>query len=160
MIHHISIDAQDPLRVASVLAEIWQGKVYDFLVPGSALVIPFDSDGTHIVVFKRGDVWAPGENAESAKVLSTAPRHFVSSHVAMSVPTDPQQIEKIGRREGWHVLIRNKGATVPFSAIELWVENRLLFEFFPPTFLSEYLQTMRPDVIERMMGEPVESVLV
>ncbi len=35
MIHHISIDAHDPCRVARVLAEIWQGKVYQFLVPGS-----------------------------------------------------------------------------------------------------------------------------
>lgn len=68
MIHHISIDAQNPLQVASVLAEIWKGKVYQFLIPGSFLVIPFDSDGTHVVVLKRGDVWTPGNDAESAKI--------------------------------------------------------------------------------------------
>jgi hypothetical protein len=155
MIHHISIDAQEPLRVANVLAEIWQGKVYHFLIPGSALVIPFDPDGSHIVVLKRGDVWAPGPDAESAKIFQTLPTHFVSSHTAMSVPTDHEHIEKIGQREGWRVLTRKKGPIVPFGVIELWVENRVLFEFLPPKFLAEYLQTMRPGAIAQIMGEPV-----
>jgi hypothetical protein len=37
MIHHISIYARNPLRVANVLAEILAGKVYKFLIPGSYL---------------------------------------------------------------------------------------------------------------------------
>jgi hypothetical protein len=160
MIHHISIDAQDPLKVASVLAEILNGKVYDFFIPGSALVIPFDKYGTHIVVFKLGDVWAPGADAEAAKVLSADSAHLVSSHAAMSVTTDHSHIEKIGKREGWRVLTRHKGATVAFSAVELWVENRVLFEFFTPEFLPQYLQVMRPDAIAQMMGEPIQPIAV
>ncbi|MBW4622108.1 MAG: hypothetical protein KME17_22490 [Cyanosarcina radialis HA8281-LM2] len=129
MIHHISIDARNPLRVARVLAEILQGKVYKFLVPGSYLAMPFDNYGTHFVVFKQGDVWTPGIDRESAKVIPTAPTNFVASHVAISVPTSQQQIEQIGQREGWRVLTRQQGEA-PFSAIEFWVENRILFEFF------------------------------
>lgn len=56
MIHHISLDARNPLRVASVLAEILHGKVYKFLIPGSYIAMPFDNYGTHFVVFKAGDV--------------------------------------------------------------------------------------------------------
>jgi hypothetical protein len=46
MIHHISIDAHSPLQVASILAEILNGKVYKFLIPGSYIVMPFDKYGT------------------------------------------------------------------------------------------------------------------
>jgi hypothetical protein len=83
MIHHISIDARDPLRVAGVLAEIWKGKVYKFLIPGSYLVMPFDNYGSHIVVFKSGDVWVPGADVEAAKVSQTTPTDFVSAHVSL-----------------------------------------------------------------------------
>jgi hypothetical protein len=157
MIHHISIDARDPLRVASVLAEIWNGKVYKFLVPGSYLVMPFDNYGTHIVVFRSGDVWVPGIDTEAAKVIQTAPTNFVSAHAAISVPTNHQQIEQIGQREGWRVLTRR---ATPFSAIEFWVENRLLFEFFSPEFAPEYLQIMQPESIEQMLGQPLDFVTV
>jgi hypothetical protein len=158
MIHHISIDARHPLRVASALAEILNGKLYKFLVAGSYLVIPFDYYGTHIVVFKQGDVWSPGNDNEAAKVLQTVPADLVSIHAAISVPTTCQQIEQIGQREGWRVLTRIKGDAVPFSAIEFWVENRILFEFFPSEFTPEYLQTMQPEAIAKILGQPVELI--
>jgi hypothetical protein len=160
MIHHLSIDARDPFRVASALAEIWNGKVYKFLVPDSYLTMPFDNYGTHIVVFKQGDVWVPGTDLESAQVRQTAPTDFMSAHAAISVPTNPQQIEQIGRREGWRVLIRKQGDTVPFSAIEFWVENRILFEFFSPEFAPQYLRTMQIESIEKILGRSIEPVTV
>jgi hypothetical protein len=160
MIHHISIDAQNPERVASVLAEIWQGQAFKFLIPGSYLVIPFDSYGTHVVVFKQGDVWAPGSDAEAAQIRQTAPANLVAIHAAISVPATQQQIEQIGQREGWRVLTRKRGDAVPFSAIEVWVENRILFEFLPPEFLPQYLQTMQPKAIERILGQPIQSAPV
>ncbi|NJR32074.1 MAG: hypothetical protein HC778_03395 [Chamaesiphon sp. CSU_1_12] len=160
MIHHISINARDPLRVASVLAEIQNGKVYKFLVPDSYLTMPFDNYGTHIVVFKQGDVWVPGVDREAAKVNQTAPPDFMSVHFAISVPLDPQQIEQIGKREGWRVLIRNRGENVPFSAVEFWVENRILFEFFSPEFTPEYLEVMQPEAIDKILGQPLEPITV
>jgi hypothetical protein len=156
MIHHISIDAHNPLRVANVLAEILAGKVYKFLIPGSYLAIPFDHYGTHIVVFKEGNVWSPGNDTESAQVLPTEPANLVSMHVAISVPTPCQQIEQIGQREGWRVLTRRQGDNVPFSAIEFWVENRILFEFFPAEFTSQYLHTMQTDAIAQILGQPIQ----
>ncbi|MBE9156634.1 hypothetical protein IQ265_27210 [Nodosilinea sp. LEGE 06152] len=160
MIHHISIDAQEPLRVASVLAEIWQGKVYTFLVPGSFLVMPFDDYGTHIVVFKQGDAWMPGVDTESAKVRQTSPVQFMPSHAAISVPTSPDQIEQIGQREGWRVIVRIRGDVVPFSVVEFWAENRILFEFMPPEFVPQYEEAMRPESIQKMMGQPIQLASV
>jgi hypothetical protein len=159
MIHHISIDANNPLRVAGILAEILKGKVYKFLIPGSYIVMPFDNYGTHFVVFKAGDVWIPGTDTQSAKVIQTTSTNFVASHAAISVFTTHQQIEQIGQREGWRTLTRKQG-DAPFSAIEFWVENRLLFEFLPPEFVPQYLQTMQPEAIEQILGQPIEPIAV
>jgi hypothetical protein len=160
MIFHISIDAHDPFRVASVLAEVLNGKVYKFFVPGSYLTIPFDKDGTHIVVFKQGDAWSPGTERESARILQSEPTPWVANHTAMSVPITQQQIEEIGHREGWRVLTREKGEGVPFSVIEFWVENRILFELFTLEFIPQYMQTMQPEEIEQMLGQPIQIVPV
>jgi hypothetical protein len=160
MIHHISIDAQNPLRVASVLAELWHGKTYQFLVPGSYAVLPFDNYGTHIVVFQTGDAWHPGTDHESAKVMQSTPTHFMPLHAAISIPATHEEIEHIGKREGWRTLIRRQGKGVPFSVVEFWVENRILFEFFPSEFLPEYLQTMQPNMIQKILGEAIEPALV
>jgi hypothetical protein len=163
MIHHISIDAHNPLLVASVLAEILNGKVYKFFISGSYIVMPFDDCGTHIVVFKEGDVWAPGADAKSAHVIHTAPTNLaanlVAIHAAISVPTTQQQIEQIGEREGWHVWTRDR-ADDAFRLVEFWVENRILFEFLPPGFETQYLQTMQPEMIEQILGRPIQTVPV
>lgn len=154
MIHHISIDAHNPLRVASVLAEIWNGKVYQFFYPGSYNVMPFDRYGTGVVVFPQGTVWTPGTDTQSAQLLPSVSTDLVAIHAAISVPTTQQQIEQIGQREGWHVLTRNQGDG-PFRLIEFWLENRILFEFLPPGFETQYLQTMQPEMIEQILGQPI-----
>jgi hypothetical protein len=83
----------------------------------------------------------------------------VATHAAISVPTSQQQIEEIARREEWHFLTRKQG-DAPFSVIEFWVENRILFEFLPPDFEAQYLQSMQPDVIEPILGQPIQLVPV
>jgi hypothetical protein len=159
MIHHMSIDAHEPLRVATVLMEILHGKIYKFFIPDSYIVLPFDTYGTHIVVFPQGAVWSPGVDTEPAKVMQQATQtHLSASHLAMSVPATRQQIEQIGQRAGWRVLTRT-GADVPFSAIELWLENRILIELFPPEFADEYLPVMQPEKMEQLLGQPLELQL-
>ncbi|NJR15964.1 MAG: hypothetical protein HC785_09740 [Calothrix sp. CSU_2_0] len=160
MIFHISIDARNPLQVATALAEVLNGKVYKFFTPGSYLVMPFDNYGTHIVVFKEGDVWVPGTDTKPAQVLSAEPTNLVANHTAIAVPTTQEQIEQIGQRQGWRVLTRKQGEGVPFSAVEFWVENRILFEFLPQEFVSQYLQTMQPEIIEKMFGLPIQLMPV
>ncbi|MEG3851350.1 hypothetical protein [Microcoleus sp. herbarium13] len=159
MIHHISIDACNPLQVASVLAEILNAKVYKFLIPGSYIVMPFDNCGTHVVVFQEGDVWAPGADAESAKILQNEPAKLVAFHAAISVPATQHQIEQIGEREGWRVLTRAQGEGA-FRLVEFWLENRILFEFLPPEFETQYLQIMQPKAIEQMLGQPIQYELL
>jgi hypothetical protein len=155
MIHHISIDAHNPLRVASVLAEIWHGKAYPFFYPDSYNVMPFDSYGTGVVVFPKGTVWSPGADVHSAQFLQAASTNLVAVHAAISVPATQQQLEQIGQREGWRVLTRAQGDG-PFRLVEFWLENRILFELLPPGFEAQYLQTMQPEIIEQILGQPIE----
>ncbi len=157
MIHHISIAAHNPLRVSSVLAEILNGRAYKFLIPGSYTVMPFDKYGTAIAVFAQGDVWVPGANAEPAQVIQTAPTNLVAVHAAISVPSTQQQIEQIGQREEWRILTRKQG-DAPFNVIEFWLENRLLMEFLPPEFETQYLQAMQTEIIEKVLGQPIQFV--
>lgn len=159
MIHHISIDACNPLLVASVLAEIWNGKVYQFFYPGSYNVMPFDSYGTGVVVFPQGTVWTPGTDIKPAQLQPSTSANLVAIHAAISVPTTQQQIEQIGQREGWRVLTRDQEDSI-FSLVEFWVENRILFEFLPPEFETQYLQTMQPEMIEQILGQPIQPVAV
>jgi len=52
MIHHISIAAENPLNVANVLAEIWNGKVYPTPpIPGGYIMMSFDAQGTAIEIY-------------------------------------------------------------------------------------------------------------
>jgi hypothetical protein len=159
MIHHISIDARNPLRVASVLAEILNAKAYQFLVLGSYTVMPFDQYGTAIVVFQQGNVWTQDIDEKPAHVIQSTSTDLVAVHAAISVPTSQQQIEEIARREGWHVLTRKQG-DAPFSVVEFWVENRILFEFLPPEFETQYLQSMQPNVLEPILGHPIQPLSV
>lgn len=161
MIHHISIDARDPLRVASVLAKILNGKAYKFLVSDSYsyIVIPFDDYGTHIVVFKEGNVLSPSTDADPVKVIQATPTNLVAIHAAVSVPASQQQIEQIGQQEGWRVLTRKQG-DARFSLVEFWVENRILFEFLPPEFTPQYLEIMKLESIEQLLGRSLEPITV
>lgn len=159
MIRHISIDARNPLRVATVLAELWNGKAYQFLYPGSYNVMPFDCYGTGVVVFPLGTVWTPGAHSQSAQLLPSTSTNLVAVHAAVSVPTTQQQIEQIGQRVGWRVLTREQGDGA-FRLIEFWVENRILFELLPPGFEADYLQIMQPEKIAQILGQPIAPIAV
>lgn len=158
MIHHFSIAAENPLRVATVLAEIWHGKVFKFPYPGSYVVFPFDQYGTGIEVFPLECVLVPASDTELSKVIQTPnPSVFVTTHAAISVPASQQQLEQIGKREGWQVARCNRG---PFDVIEFWLENRLMLEFLPPELATQYLQSIQPEIAEQVFGQSILAASV
>jgi hypothetical protein len=76
----------------------------------------------------------------------------VATHAAISVPASQEQIEQIGMREGWQVALCDRGV---FKVIEFWVENWLLLEFLPPEFATQYLQSVQPQIVEQVFGQPI-----
>ncbi|UBF28384.1 hypothetical protein K9N68_11190 [Kovacikia minuta CCNUW1] len=157
MIHHLSIAVNYPLRVASVLAEIWKGKVFDFFpIPGSYIVIPFDEYGSAIEVYPIGTELIPDWATESPNSKQkTEFSKFVATHAAISVPMNQERIERIGAREGWRVELCNPG---PFKVIKFWVENWLMLEFLTPEIIAGYLAfASQPQAVEHVFGSPVQS---
>lgn len=152
MIHHISIPAQNPLRVAQVLAEIWQGQCAPFPPhPGSYVVIAGDEFGTMIEIYPWGTEIMPGEGKEQASfVYNSFASHLTATHAAISVPVSQEQIEEIGLREGWRVQRCNRDDL--FEVIEFWVENTLMIELLPPAIAPKYLNFMQPENLKKLFA--------
>ncbi|HIK32878.1 MAG TPA: hypothetical protein IGS17_20525 [Oscillatoriales cyanobacterium M59_W2019_021] len=146
MIHHFSISAKNPERVASVLAEIWQGKAYPFPPhPGSHMVVPGDEYGSLIEIYPLGTELTPSSGNEPIFSRNPSTSSLTATHAAISVPTEAETIAQIGDRQGWRVQVCDRG---PFRVVEFWVENRLLLELLPPAMASEYLEFVKPENIE------------
>lgn len=158
MIHHISIAAQNPLRVAQVLAEIMNGKAVPFFPhPGSYMVFPFDEHGTGVEVYPLETKLVPGEGDQPTQFVTNANANgLTATHAAISVNTTQEKIEQIGQREGWRVVRCNRDSF--FDVIEFWLENTVMIEFLTPEMAAQYLEVTKPENLEKMF--PAESLAV
>ena len=60
-----------------------------------------------------------------------APPNTWPFHALLSVPLEPDEIERIGAREGWRAKTFGRGMQGQkpfFHVIEFWLENRLMIE--------------------------------
>lgn len=136
MIHHISIAAKNPLEVANVLAEIWNGEVFPFpAVAGSYFMVAFDVHGTAIEIYPQGTMLVPADRHPEMGHDANAPT-YSPFHAAISVSADTAQIEQVAQRAGWQVQVCTRSS---FKVVEVWIENRQLLELLPPDFVPAYL---------------------
>lgn len=142
MIFHASIDADDPRRVAAVLAELWRGEALPFppIGDGSLIVMAGDERNSAIEVLRRGTGLVPGEGDADAIGVATPGERVVPFHLAIASPLSFEAVEEIASREGWLCKRRRRGDL--FEVIELWLENRLMVEVLTPAMQTEYLQAM------------------
>ena len=135
MILHVSINALDPERVASVLAELLGGKSAPFPpFPDSWIAFTRADNGIAIEVYPTNHQLEPG----STQVVCRR-RHSddtaTFAHVAIASPLASDQVIAIGLREGWLARCCNRG---PFQCVELWVEGRLLIEVLDEEMQRDY----------------------
>ncbi len=148
MLHHLSIAVHHPHQVSQVLAEMLKGLVFPFPVfPDSYIVVAGDDYGTAIEIEPMGLELIPGET-EVISQVNASPSPFSATHLAISTPLSPTDLENIAQREGWMVRYCDRG---PFDLIEVWVENHLLIEFLPPEMSQRYLDFMIPDNLEQFL---------
>ena len=142
MIHHISVAAKDPRRVAGVLAELWRTRALPFPpVEGAYIVIADDGRGTAIEVVPLGAELMPGEGDEPAQTAANADgSQYTATHAALSVPLSRERVREIADREGWRTGEFVRGGV--FEVIEFWVEGRLLLELLAPDMAQRYLDVM------------------
>jgi hypothetical protein len=142
MIHHISIAVNNPLHVATVLAEVMQGNYYPFHIhPDSYIVLNGDEHGTGIELYPRGSELLPGEVEVNFQLNQQNNLGYVPFHAAISIPLSQDQVMEIGQRESWLVRKCDRG---PFSLIEFWLENKIMIEFLSAEMASQYLEFTKP----------------
>ncbi|MDT7541415.1 MAG: hypothetical protein QOE33_1319 [Acidobacteriota bacterium] len=159
MIHHISIAAKDPQRVARVIAELWQTEALPFPpVPGAFIVIADDEHGTAIEVSPLGTELVPGmsDEEEAQPTLNDSASPFTATHAALSVPLSAERVKEIAAREGWRTGTFERGGV--FDVIEFWVEDRLLLELLSPDMVQRYLDFLTTRNFAELLGRMRERV--
>jgi len=137
MIHHLSVAAHDPARVAGVFAELLEGVVMPFPPkPGAYLAAARDGHGTGVEVLPADTVLEPN-GATGVRFACATPSTRSPVHFALSVGVDAARIFAVAAREGWACVECDRDGN--FDVIELWVENRWLVELLPPPFAARYL---------------------
>jgi len=166
MINHISIGVNDPENVAKVLAEFWDGTVLPFPpAPDSFMVLANDGRGTGIEITPidtvitpgiglppEDDVTAPTEAYEARFVRSDFVPRYVPTHLNINTKLSIDEIKAIANREGWRALVANRGEGL-FQLVEVWVENRFMFEVMTPEQTERYIEITNPEFIANMFKQ-------
>jgi hypothetical protein len=145
MIYHLSIAAQNPAKVAAVLAELWHGEVQPFppIATGSLTVMAGDDRNSMIEVYPHGTELVPVEGDEDC-IGQHNPTASIRSatHAAIGTPLTAAEVMAIAQREGWTAKYRKRGGM--FGVVEFWLENATMMELLTGDMAEEYLGTMTP----------------
>jgi len=145
MIFHISIDADDPPRVAAAIARLWRGEVFAFppIAQGSLIVLAGDHRNSALEVYPRGTELHPVEGDADAEGRRGGAQGHGAVHFAIATHLSEEEVLALAAEEGWPAKRRKRGGM--FGVIELWIENRLMVEALTPQMQAEYLASMTPD---------------
>jgi hypothetical protein len=146
MIFHLSLPARRPAHAAHVVAELWGGKALPFPpVEGSWIAMADDERRSAIEFYPDGIALFPasGDRDAEGRPIVEDPSGHHAAHAAIATPLDEDAVHNIARREGWTVKTLNRGGL--FRVIELWVEERTMFEVLTTEMQAEYLATMSSD---------------
>jgi hypothetical protein len=142
MIHHLSIPARDPKHVASVLTEMFGGRLTGFgPYPDSYIAWMGDEHGTAIEVYPVGTEMFPDAGAGQANFRQNpGAAAFGATHAAVSIDRTRAEILAVAKREGWRALELPRG---PNNVIEFWIENAVMLELLTPDMARDYVDAMR-----------------
>ena len=156
MLFHVSIEADEPCRVATVFAELFGGVAMPFppVAEGSWVAFAGDERSTIIEVYPRGTELHQGNGG--AVGLPSEPRRRNATHFAMATNFGVEKILEIAKREGWPAEYCSRGGK--FGVIEMWVEGCQMVEVLTPQMQREYLQSTTIENWTRMLeGGPVPA---
>ena len=159
MIHHVSIPARNPRRIADVLAELTGGRVYPFppaWCRDAYQVVSGDPHGSMLEVYPEEFVLEPSP----AIFRKAAPAALHPFHMLVSIPATAQDIERIAAREGWRnefTPVGTPGLPPVFHCYRMWVENRVLFEFVPESMAGEYRSYMQFERLDQSRPREVAA---
>ena len=152
MIHHISLPAKEPLRVAKVIAELFNSNYCAPFPshPGSYVAFAGDEYGTLVEVYPLGTEMTPGKDDEAIQYQANKPNQFIATHAAISIPLEQSEIESIAQREQWRCVRCSRGY---FDVIEFWLENTVLLELATPELAQQYTAVLTPENLTQHFAE-------
>jgi hypothetical protein len=142
MLFHMSIAAENPERVAKVIAELWGGTVRRFppVSDNGWIALAGDGRGTALEIYPRGTVLREADGDADAYGEASGRDRFSPTHAAIGTPLDEQQVMAIANREGWPAKYRKRGGL--FGVVEVWIEGCQMMEVLTPAMQAEYLTAM------------------
>jgi hypothetical protein len=150
VLFHTSIPADEPKRVATVIAELWRGRCLAFPpYAGAYVAVAGDARGTVIDVVPRGLEHRPAKG-QFAVQTSATPSSYSPAHVALGTPLSVEEIFQIAAREGWMAQRSDRGGL--FEVIELWVENRFLLELLTEPEQRRYMANLTVANLEKLLA--------
>ena len=148
MLFHLSIDANNPRHVATVLAELFGGGCAVPFAPVGAdswMAMALDERNTAVEVYPRGTVielaGAQGSTAREDADACRADRF--ATHFAMATRLSQDEVMAICEREGWPALYLRRGFD-QFGVIEVWIEGERMIEVLTDEMQAEYLAAHAP----------------
>lgn len=154
---HVSIEADEPRRVAHVLAELMGGIATPFppVTQGSWMAHGGDARNSLIEVYPRGTELHRG--ADGAVGLASARRRHNPTHFALATTLDEAAVKAIGAREGWHAETFSREGL--FHVVELWIEGCQMIELLTPEMQAEYLDSLSIERWRAMFADHPEMAM-
>ena len=152
MIFHFSIPADEPAKVAAVIAELWEGESFPFPpFPGSFTAMAGDDRSSLIEVYPRQLALHPGEgDGQVEGRLNTASSRHGAVHAAIATPLKAGDVEALARREGWICKRLSRGGV--FGVIEFWIENCFMLEVLTADMQNDYRNRVTIDGWRAMLA--------
>lgn len=137
MLHHVSFNARDPKRAASILAKLMDARAVRAPHPpfpaNSWFVACGDSQGSLIELIPWGHVLDPNGGLRNDPEM----RPHTGSHVLASTPLSTRSVLALAASEGVKASLVDAGL---FQFIKLWPEETLCVELLTPSQLPAYLE--------------------
>ncbi len=149
MIFHASIPADDPERVARVMAELWRAEYFPFVYPQSYIVIAGDGRGTEIEVQKRGNEQVPAD-VDVGLRHNTSASPYSEVHLNVLTPLNEREVLAVAAREGWIARVCDRRF---FNLIEFWIENKFMLELMTATEAERYKAFMTASNWRKIVAE-------
>jgi hypothetical protein len=148
---HASIPADDPKRVAEVLAEIMEGQVMPFPPGGGDSWMAWAKDGKlELEIVRRGDVMHHGDEEAEWRAADDVQR-LSEVHLAIGVDRPAAEIIEIAERAGWPARRCVRGAI--FELVEVWVEGAFVLELFDPEQADHYERVVTPESWKQFLAK-------
>lgn len=143
IIAHASLPADEPERVARVLADILQGEALPFPPGGPSTWMAWSAGGEiELEVAPRGLGMDRGEDGANWRTPLARGARLSEAHLAVGVDRPAQEILAIAKGAGWPAEQHDRGGF--FQVVEVWVEGAFLIEFLDPEQTLAYRRSMNP----------------